>query len=527
MGKTIVKIHRILRGEDMITFRAAVASCPGKNNNHNGDNFYFNSKIVTEELSNSQILLSQKKEQSGVQFYAVSDGSAADRYEEEASLQVVKTLKSFHARMLEDEEYGVRNCLRDFPDAAGEAVRAQLETVPGSRMYATVALLCIDGKDVYVCNVGDTKIYRYRGGRLRQLSEDHTQAQRMVKLELLTPEKAKTHPKRHKLTQYFGAMPVESSLEPFYGHIEAKNDDIFLLCSSGFFESVSEARVLELLHDHSDPAELVDLLMTEAAGAGLAEDATIMVVKASDSEAAALPQTGAAVGVGMAAVGTAAKGGKKQPLFVHSEDEYAASKPSSTTGRPKKSGVFLKIAEFFGYVPSEEDGPEDEGDGEEARAAKSPEQIWPVLIIFGICLVFLIILAWFGVKLYRNSGGDPTATPPSVTATPGPESASPGGTAGATSTPDSNTPSTTPTKSPSTPTKNPNTPTPNTPTPGTPEPNTPDPNTPEPGTPEPGTPDPNTPEPGTPEPGTPDPNTPEPGTPETTPGETETPAEAM
>ena len=69
-----------------MVYKAAAATCPGKKKSYNSNNFYLNSKYITEEYCSSQVLLTQKREQKGLQLYAVSEGYGADLYQDEASL---------------------------------------------------------------------------------------------------------------------------------------------------------------------------------------------------------------------------------------------------------------------------------------------------------------------------------------------------------------------------------------------------------------------------------------------------------
>ena len=88
----------------MYLYRAAVASSPGKGKDHNSDNFYFNSKIITEELASSQVLLSHKKDQKGLQIYAVADGTTTDLFRNEPAFLAMKKLKDCHGKLLESRE---------------------------------------------------------------------------------------------------------------------------------------------------------------------------------------------------------------------------------------------------------------------------------------------------------------------------------------------------------------------------------------------------------------------------------------
>lgn len=423
-----------------MVYRAAAATCPGKSNTYNSNNFYLNSKSVTEDLSCSQVLLSHKKDQKGIQFYAVSEGAGAEFFSDEGSLIVVKNLLKYHKKLVEENGYDLKHCLNDYLKSTNQMVQERAAET-GRRISATLALLCLKNKKVVVCNVGNTRIYHYRGRRLLQISEDQTQAQKMVRLELLTPEKAAVHPKRRKLIQYFGIMPEGTAFEPHFTNAEAEDGDVFVVCSSGFYEYISDAAMQNIIAQNDTPGAMVDALMSEVAQTGFKEDATVLVIQAketfSETGAAAEVPAGAAAGAvvrtgGGAAAGNHTAAGSSRPagsaktgkprsgaqaarptsrnaVFVDESEQNL--RPGRQQAPRKKSGGFIKsLKAFFGITAADGEG-------------RQSDQIWPALAIFGVCIVFIVILAIFGIQIYKDH--KPVATRnPIIDVTP-----EPGGTA--------------------------------------------------------------------------------------------------
>ena len=136
----------------MVTFRAAVASCPRKSGNHNSDNFYFNSKFITEDLMASQVMLAHKKSQDGIQMYAVTDGSSANAYKDEISLMLVRGLKKFHARLIDDPDLDPVKVIDEYNrDAYAAAKRRSLANE--SRPNSSLALMYINGRSLVFSNI--------------------------------------------------------------------------------------------------------------------------------------------------------------------------------------------------------------------------------------------------------------------------------------------------------------------------------------------------------------------------------------
>ncbi|MBR5500461.1 MAG: protein phosphatase 2C domain-containing protein, partial [Clostridia bacterium] len=231
-------------------YRAAAATCPGKKKSYNSNNFYLNSKYITEEFCSSQVLLTQKKDQKGLQLYAISEGFGADTYSEEASLIAVKNMFKFHGKKLQElaaaREAGKSTTGMDmvgfvntYIQSTNHMIKAKASTLGDDQLRATLAMICVKGKRVVTANLGNTRIYHFRNGLLQQISEDHTQAQVMVDSGMLTPDRAASHPKRHKLTQYFGIHSDKSPLNPAVFEMTAEAGDVFLICSHAFSESIT------------------------------------------------------------------------------------------------------------------------------------------------------------------------------------------------------------------------------------------------------------------------------------------------
>lgn len=388
----------------MISYKAAVASTPGGKSTHNGDNFYFNTRYLTEDLAESQVLLSHKKNQKGLQIYAVCDGSNGDSQEEEASLILVKNLIKYHKKLVENPSSDVPKTISEYIDFTNEQVNKQIRELMGKRIFSTLALLCVERESTLICSVGDSRVYSYTDGALTQITEDHTQAQRMVQLGLLTPERALTHVKREKLTQYFGEMPAGMSIDPFMETRLSKHGDTYILCTRGFYEAVPPEQMEKILAKRLSPSDTVDEMMAYAMDNGIKDDATVIVVAACDTNKA-VP---AAVSAGTAAAGMAAEAKEENPSTLFAHDESAAPSTDSKQQFEEYNENYDEPAEdidsFIGKLLS----PFRRG------GKKNTNEFWPALIIFAVCILSVAVLSVFGYNLFlrnRNNELEPTKLP--------------------------------------------------------------------------------------------------------------------
>ncbi len=132
-----------------------------------------------------------------------------------------------------------------------------------SGMGTTLTLAYMIGIDVFIIHVGDSRAYLFRGGKLEQLTRDHTMAQGLADLGAIKPEDVHRHAKRHVLTNFVGGPTT--GVEPEIATLQLKDGDYLLLCSDGLSEMVPDdeiARVLEA-HPTSTPAAkaLIDLAL--------------------------------------------------------------------------------------------------------------------------------------------------------------------------------------------------------------------------------------------------------------------------
>lgn len=125
---------------------------------------------------------------------------------------------------------------------ANQAVQALNR--PGCQCKTTVAALWLGDQGCCGANVGDSRIYQFREGRIVYQSTDHSVAQMAVLLGELTPDQIRTSRERNKLIRALGNPEA-----PIVDHqpLEVRPGDRFLLCSDGFWEPVLENQMLAAL----------------------------------------------------------------------------------------------------------------------------------------------------------------------------------------------------------------------------------------------------------------------------------------
>jgi protein phosphatase len=151
------------------------------------------------------------------------------------------------------------------------------ESVSGMGTTMTVAV--VEDDLVWIGHVGDSRAYLVRDGRLEQVTEDHSLVAELVRSGRLTEEEAESHPHRSVITRALGTEPeVEIDAMP----VEARDGDIFLLCSDGLTTMVDDATILALIEENEEHIGAAARALVSAANDAGGEDNITVVLFAVD-----------------------------------------------------------------------------------------------------------------------------------------------------------------------------------------------------------------------------------------------------
>lgn len=156
------------------------------------------------------------------------------------------------------------------------------KAVPSRRgMGTTLSGLVLLQEAAYTVQVGDSRVYRFRNGEIKPLTLDHTWVDEAIRSGMIQPQEAANHPYRHVVTRAIG---TEGDVQPDVERWEVEPGDIFLLCSDGLTNHVSDAQMAEMLTNHG-PSEAVWRLVGAALVGGGSDNCTVMVVRVDALEA--------------------------------------------------------------------------------------------------------------------------------------------------------------------------------------------------------------------------------------------------
>lgn len=141
-------------------------------------------------------------------------------------------------------------------------------------MGTTLVALELSGTQVHRVHVGDSRIYRLRGRRLAQLTQDHSLVNEYLRLGVITPDKAERFPYKNVIVRAAGLSPnveFDAASEP------AAAGDRYLLCSDGLTDLVGDDTIREQLGRREAPAIVARALVDGALAAGGTDNITAVV----------------------------------------------------------------------------------------------------------------------------------------------------------------------------------------------------------------------------------------------------------
>jgi protein phosphatase len=157
-----------------------------------------------------------------------------------------------------------------------------------SGMGTTCTAVYVDTSEVVLAHVGDSRCYLYRGGELTRLTTDHSLVGELVDRGKLTEEQAEMHPQRSVITR---ALGPERDVRVDTERVEARDGDVFLLCSDGLTSMVREAGLLPIFKAAGSLEEAGRGLIAAANEAGGRDNITVILFRLEDVDTSGVAGT--------------------------------------------------------------------------------------------------------------------------------------------------------------------------------------------------------------------------------------------
>ena len=252
-------------------------------------------------------------------------GAAAGEVASRSAVEIIGSALADGGEIATPSELGHR-LVESLQIAAGR-IHAEATRHGGLAGMGTTATVCaLAGDALFVAQVGDSRAYVLRGGRLTQITRDQTLATLMMEQGQLTKEELPTFAFNNVILQALGTTPrVDVDLV----RVTVRRGDVLLICSDGLSGPVDDETIRRTLEEHATPIEAAEALIALANAAGGPDNVTAIVARI-DLEGDALAGSDDEV--------IALKGGGLEPRRIGAAAPDDRATPAVISGEPDEPG---------------------------------------------------------------------------------------------------------------------------------------------------------------------------------------------
>ena len=239
-----------------IKYRAI--SSPGNVRKNNEDNLFCGGKIISRSEITSFFSVSGVLDSRNNSLIAVFDGMGGEAKGDTASYLAAKSAIDieFDSENLNTQMLNfIKDINRKVKDYAG---RHNVEV-----MGTTFAGIIFSEKDVYIGNVGDSRVYRLHSGKIEQLSVDHSLPKELAFGNIIT--------------QYIGMGENKDKFDPVIVFNGYCSHDRYIICSDGLYENLKDDEIGALCMVAETVDDAADILMSQALDLGGNDNITVIV----------------------------------------------------------------------------------------------------------------------------------------------------------------------------------------------------------------------------------------------------------
>ena len=246
------------------------------------------SKVWTSSQDNGEFVIESQVfdvDENGI-VMAVSDGMGGALAGEVASKMAVETVSEKLLTPEEDEstltpesyDHELISSLYDATLYANYLIHQQGRTDPQYQgMGATFTAIGVTPKAVDIIQVGDSRAYLVRAGKIYQVTKDQSLVQQLIDAQQISPEEAETHTLKNVILQALGA---QNEIYPVSARVQPHKSDVFLLCSDGLSNKVDAANMQRIVLENMEHLEMACAdLIKEANERGGEDNITVVIAK--------------------------------------------------------------------------------------------------------------------------------------------------------------------------------------------------------------------------------------------------------
>lgn len=212
-------------------------------------------------------------------FFLVADGMGGQSAGERASGLAMEIVPQ-KLQLIDFQKTSPDQTVKIIDDAVTQAnyeIMALGELDPKLKnMGTTITYIVNVNGTLFIGGVGDSRVYLLRGGKLQQLTTDHSLTQALMDAGTLTPEEAANHRYKNVLYRYLGCKEGGTGTTP--KQLQPQTGDRFLICTDGVTGGADDSTIAKLLGNGSDPQKTAEAIVQAATDGGSKDNITGVVL---------------------------------------------------------------------------------------------------------------------------------------------------------------------------------------------------------------------------------------------------------
>ena len=261
---------KILDAASSLSLSAACSSHTGKRRKNNEDNFFFGGQYMSYRNQGLGSVLQKSFSLRKNRFFAVFDGMGGGEYGEIASYMAAKAAAEYLEAEEDKNSKDKKKYLEEMTLQMSGRIYQEASRLEAGLMGSTLAALYFADGWLWSVNVGDSRCYLLRDGKLRLLSKDQTDEDYMKENGISG--------RKPYLTQYLGMDPEEMKVLPYISCLQQGRADRFLICSDGLTDMLPLSVIEGILLENQRAGKIVERLLEEALVAGGKDNITAIVI---------------------------------------------------------------------------------------------------------------------------------------------------------------------------------------------------------------------------------------------------------
>lgn len=213
-------------------------------------------------------------------IFIVADGMGGHRGGKLASTITTEDLSvlietALH-RLRSDNPRSIKRILTENILEQNRQLSMEAESESGQKeMGTTVAVTIIRDARAYIANLGDSRIYRFRNNKIKQVSKDHSVVSELLRKGKINEDQAENHEARGQITHYIG---MEERADPHIRSFALKKNDRLLLCTDGLTDMLNDNKINKIQKTATDPQFACQKLVKAANNAGGHDNITVIII---------------------------------------------------------------------------------------------------------------------------------------------------------------------------------------------------------------------------------------------------------